>query len=133
MADTLSYATHDDRDRRPLIAWLAAVYPVAWMAAVYASAASTRLSLGYWPQSPVDDPALPVLHYLAMILMLGIPFALGASIGLGLRPLFDGFSAHRVAPRRWLAYRIALPLATWGLTAALIASDHRSVWTWYFD
>ena len=127
MSVTLQYGTTTPGRGLARASALAGLYPLLLAAAVYASATATRVVLGYWPRWPIDVPAVGALHAFAMLLLVGIPFAAGASIGLGVRCLLEGL--------RWplLGVGVALPLACWTLWLALAVADPGHVWAWFMD
>ena len=127
MSVTLQYGTEAPGRGLAQASALAGLYPLLLAAAVYASATATRVVSGGWPRGPVDAPAVGALHAFAMLLLVGIPFAAGASIGLGVRCLLERVRWP------WLDVGVALPLACWTLWLALAVADPGLVWAWFMD
>jgi hypothetical protein len=81
----------------------------------------------------MDRPAFFPLHVIALLLLLGSPLGLLASLTLAAKPLWDFLDD--CYPVRWraIAMPVGLPLASWALAFTLFIKDPGGVWDWFFD
>ena len=107
---------------------IVSLYPILPLGAAYLSAVAVRLSRGHWPRVYQDVSFIP--DGLTDLLLLGsFPMLLVNS-------LLTAFAlVGAIQRRRWRDTMLTalLPLATWGVAAALLWLDPGGVWEWFFD